>query len=211
MKLTRSSVSRRARSSRGAGQSERTTEGMPTERIEAFSDGVFSVILTIMVLELRAPRQVSWATLATLLPPLLIYFLSFIVVAIIWVNHHRAFYLTPFVNQKVLWLNNHLLLWVSLIPFVTALVGQDHGSSVSAALYGVVMLGGSAAFSMLRLVISRLAEEPGSQAESIHRSAHRRNIIGLSLYAISIGAAFLSPLISYAIFTAVALLYFVPV
>ncbi len=182
---------------------------MRTNRLEAFSDGVMAIVITIMVLELKAPEKLTVEELLHDVPVLMSYLLSFVMVAIVWVNHHHVFQLTERVDARVLWLNNHLLLWVSLTPFVTAVVGKNSDLPLAAALYGGVMFGSAFAFALLRRAIAAHGVSEAHIAR-LHRRAHLRNAIGVVAYLASIPLAYWSPKASYAIFVAVALMYFVP-
>ena len=113
---------------------------MPKNRLEAFSDGVIAILITIMVLELKVPHGTDWHALQPLLPVLVAYVLSFVYIAIYWNNHHHMLHAAHKVNGPILWANNHLLFWLSLVPFVTAWMGENHGASFPAAAYGVVLL-----------------------------------------------------------------------
>jgi len=180
-----------------------------TNRLEAFSDGVLAIVITIMVLELKAPDKLTVEELLRDVPVLMSYLLSFVMVAIVWVNHHRVFQLTERVDTRVLWLNNHLLLWVSLTPFVTAVVGKNSELPLAAALYGGVMFGSAFAFALLRRAIA--AQSAGAaHIVRLHRRAHVRNAIGVAAYLASMPLAYWSTRLSYAIFVAVALMYFLP-
>ena len=182
---------------------------MRTNRLEAFSDGVLAIVITIMVLELKAPDKLTVEELLRDVPVLMSYLLSFVMVAIVWVNHHQVFQLTERVDTRVLWLNNHLLLWVSLTPFVTAVVGKNSEVPLAAALYGGVMFGSAFAFALLRRAIA--AQVAGAaHVARLHRRAHVRNAIGVVAYLASIPLAYWSTRLSYAIFVAVALMYFLP-
>ncbi len=182
---------------------------MTTSRIEAFSDGVIAIILTIMVLELKVPRDSSTAALLERWPIFLSYLLSFLVVAIMWVNHHHILHSARRVTAGLLWANIHLLFWMSLIPFVTAYMGETHGAPLAVAVYGGVFAFGSTAFVILRKV---LAEHHLSDADltSHHRRAQRKNLLSLLLYASSIPLAFVWMWASVAIFVVIPLLYFLP-
>ena len=182
---------------------------MRTNRLEAFSDGVLAIVITIMVLELKAPERLTVEELLHALPVLMSYLLSFVMVAIVWVNHHHVFQLVEHVDARVLWLNNHLLLWVSLTPFVTSVVGQNSDAPLAAALYGGVMFGSASAFALLRHAIAAHSGDAAHVAP-LHRKAHIRNAIGVLAYLASMPLAYWSPKLSYAIFVAVALMYFVP-
>ena len=128
---------------------------MTTSRLEAFSDGVIAIIITIMVLELHVPHDDSARSLLGLLPVLLSYILSFTTVAIYWINHHHLIHLVQQVSTRLLWMNVHFLFWLSLLPFVTGLLGADVHSSNAAALYGLVAVGCSASYFALRQTVTR--------------------------------------------------------
>jgi uncharacterized membrane protein len=177
-------------------------------RLEAFSDGVLAIIITIMVLELRAPHDTDLAALRPLLPVLLSYVLSFVYLGIYWNNHHHMLYCTHRVTGAILWANLHLLFWLSLVPFVTAWMGENHLASTPTALYGVVLLMAAIAYWILQRQILR-AEGP----QSVLAAALGHDIKGkLSplLYALAIGAAFMHPEIADALYLLVALTWLIP-
>jgi uncharacterized membrane protein len=177
-------------------------------RLEAFSDGVIAILITIMVLELRVPRGPELADLLALLPVLLTYVLSFVFLAIYWNNHHHLLHATNKINGKVLWANMHLLFWLSLVPVVTAWLGGNLHSSVPVAAYGVVMLFAGMGFYILKeLIVS--ANGPNS-AIALALGADTKGKISPVLYLIAIPLAFLVPWISEAIYVFVALLWLVP-
>src|SRR6266853_930449 len=128
---------------------------MTKGRLEAFSDGVIAIIITIMVLELRAPHQSNPAALIPLIPVFLSYLLSFIFLGIYWSNHHHLLHAVEHVNGRVLWANLHLLFWLSLVPFVTGWMGENNFAAVPSAAYGVVMLGSAIAYTILQSAILR--------------------------------------------------------
>jgi uncharacterized membrane protein len=177
-------------------------------RLEAFSDGVLAIIITIMVLELRAPHETNIAALHPLLPVLLSYVLSFVFLGIYWNNHHHMLYCTGRVTGAILWANLHLLFWLSLVPFVTAWMGEHPFASTPAALYGVVLLMAGIAYLILQRQILR-SEGP----ESILALALSRDLKGkLSplLCAMAIGSAFVHPVIAYILYLVVALIWLIP-
>jgi uncharacterized membrane protein len=182
---------------------------MGTNRLEAFSDGVIAVIITIMVLELKLPRGTDLGSLESLVPQLLSYVLSFVTVAIMWVNHHHFLHSARRADARLLWSNNFLLFWMSLVPFVTALMGSHYQDPRAAALYGVVMCFCSLAFALLRTVISEHHRD-NPVVLSYHRRMWRKNVYSLVLYAAGVVLAFVDARISYAIFAFVALSYFLP-
>ena len=176
-------------------------------RLEAFSDGVIAVIITIMVLELKAPHPLTWPGLVGLAPVMLSYVLSFLVVAVMWVNHHHIVRTLRRVDGRILWMNLHLLFWMSLIPFTTSLVGENHGSSLATCLYGLNLAACSLAFPALTWEAWR--QSKAGQASS--RPPKWRGDIAVVLVYLSAAAlSFVSVYISYVIYAAVPLLYFVP-
>ena len=123
---------------------------MKKGRLEAFSDGVIAIIITIMVLELRIPHGSDWAALRPLVPVFFTYVLSFIYLGIYWNNHHHMLYVTEHVNGKILWANMHLLFWLSLVPFVTGWMGENHFAPLPTAVYGAVLLAAAVAYYVLQ-------------------------------------------------------------
>ena len=182
---------------------------MKTTRVEAFSDGVIAIILTIMVLELKVPRDATWHGLAAEWPLFVDYALSFTVVAIMWVNHHHLMYLAPRVSVSLLWANNHLLFWMSLTPFATSYLGEHPGTPMPVAIYGVVLTMASLSFVLLRGVINR------HHRDNLRMRKHNRRILKKTVfsaisYAASVPAAFLSIYASYLVFILIPLIYFIP-
>ena len=181
---------------------------MDKGRMEAFSDGVLAIIITIMVLELRVPHGTDVAALRPLLPVLLSYILSFVYLGIYWNNHHHMLHVTSRVGGTILWANLHLLFWLSLVPFVTSWMGENHFAPTPTALYGVVLLmAGVAYFILERTILAR--EGP----DSILRAAVGRDLKGKIsplLYLVAIPAAFVHQAIAGAIYVGVALMWLVP-
>ncbi len=182
---------------------------MGTNRIEAFSDGVIAVIITIMVLELKVPRDTTLTSLLSLAPQFLAYLLSFLVVAIMWVNHHHLLHVARHADARLLWSNNNLLFWMSLVPFVTAYMGNNHRDPRAVALYGAVLFMCGTAFAILRSAISS-HDRDNPDMVAHHRRTQRKNVISATLYAASAPLAFFDVRISFAIFAFVALSYFLP-
>ncbi|WP_455381858.1 TMEM175 family protein [Salinispira pacifica] len=181
---------------------------MEKNRLEAFSDGVLAIIITIMVLELRVPHDPSLRALAPLLPIFLSYVLSFLYLGIYWNNHHHLLKACRRVNGRILWANLHLLFWLSLFPFVTAWMGESLFASAPATLYGVVLLMAAVAYYILQ---SLIISEHGK--ESALAAVFGRDLKGkLSpvLYAAGIALSFLLPLLADAIYVAVALMWLIP-
>ncbi|MFY9672989.1 MAG: TMEM175 family protein [Terriglobales bacterium] len=182
---------------------------MGTNRLEAFSDGVIAVIITIMVLELKVPRDSTFASLLAVAPQFLAYVLSFLVVAIMWVNHHHLLHAARRADARLLWSNNNLLFWMSLVPFVTAYMGNNHRDPHAVAPYGAVMFMCSVAFFVLRRAISCHYRDD-SDLVAYHRRFLWKNLSSAILYGSSIPLAFVDVRISFFIFALVALSYFLP-
>jgi uncharacterized membrane protein len=181
---------------------------MPTNRLEAFSDGVLAIIITIMVLELKVPHGEGFAELRALWPVFLCYVLSFIYIGIYWNNHHHMMHAVKRVSGGVLWANLHLLFWLSLFPFVTGWMGENNFAALPSALYGVVLLMAAVAYSILVWTI--IAEEG---PDSLLKKAVGRDFkgnISTVLYAISIPLPFFVPWVAQVIFVGVALIWLVP-
>ena len=182
---------------------------MGTHRLEAFSDGVIAIIITIMVLELKVPHDTDVAALARLAPVFLSYALSFVVVAIYWVNHHHLLHITRHATGKVLWLNIHWLFWLSLVPFSTGYMGENHLAPLAVALYGFNMMASGIAFDLLRNGIStEHADTPALM--QMHRRARRKNALGMGLYAATMGLAYVSVWVSIGLFILIPAMYFMP-
>ena len=181
---------------------------MGSNRLEAFSDGVIAIIITIMVLELKVPHAGSSAALAPLIPVFLSYVLSFIYLGIYWNNHHHMLYASRKVTGAILWANLHLRFWLSLIPFATGWMGENHFAAAPTALYGAVLLMASIAYWILQQVIIAAQGE-----DSILRRAvgnDWKGKISPLLYALAILAAFWSHWISQSLYVLVALMWLVP-
>ena len=181
---------------------------MPKTRLEAFSDGVLAIIITIMVLELKVPHSESLGALAPLLPAFFSYVLSFIYLGIYWNNHHHMMHACSRVTGGVLWANLHLLFWLSLIPFVTGWMGENHFAVLPTAFYGVVLMMAGIAYWILS---SALVREQGP--DSLLATAIGKDIKGklsVVFYAAAIGLAFVNQWIAQAIYVLVALMWLVP-
>ena len=180
---------------------------MSKNRLEAFSDGVIAIIITIMVLELKVPHGAELAALAPLLPVFLTYCMSFVYVGIYWNNHHHMFQATEHVNGAILWANLHLLFWLSIVPFVTKWVGEYYGASLPTAVYGCVLVCAAIAYTILQALIVRL--QPQSKlAEAVARDVKGK--MSIVLYLVAIALAFARPWMSDALYVAVALIWLVP-
>jgi uncharacterized membrane protein len=182
---------------------------MGTNRLEAFSDGVIAVIITIMVLELKLPRDTTLVALRTLAPQFLSYLLSFLVVAIMWVNHHHLIHSARRADARLLWSNNALLFWMSLVPFVTAFMGNNPRDPRAVALYGVVLTLCSLSFLLLRSAIVQHHHD-NPDITDYHRRVQFKNLNSMLMYIASVPLAFVDVRISFFIFVFVALSYFLP-
>lgn len=181
---------------------------MTKGRMEAFSDGVFAVIITIMVLEMRPPRGVSLVSLQPVLPVFLSYVLSFVYVGIYWNNHHHLLQAAKHVAGGILWANLHLLFWLSLTPFVTAWMGENHFAPWPVALYGLVLLfAGTAYFILTKTLVAHHGKD-STLAKSIGRD--RKAKLSLIVYAAAIPLSFSEPWIACACYVMVAVMWFLP-
>jgi len=181
---------------------------MTSTRLEAFSDGVIAIIITVMVLELPAPHGTHLGALRPALPALLTYVLSFIYLGIYWNNHHHMLHLVQRVNGTVLWANMHLLFWLSLIPFVTGWMGESHLAPVPTAAYGVVLLMAAVAWPILVYAIVR-HEGPASRLRAAV-GAGTKEKVSLACYVSAVVVALVEPRIAAALYALVALLWLVP-
>jgi len=181
---------------------------MRTGRLEAFSDGVLAIIITIMVLEMRAPLGDDLAALAPLLPVFLSYVLSFVYLGIYWNNHHHLLHATHRVSAGVLWANLHLLFWLSLIPFVTRWMGENHFAPAPTATYGFVLLMAAIAYFILQGRI--LAAEGPASALAAALGRDLKGKASMALYLVAIPAAFALEWIAGAVYVLVALLWLIP-
>jgi len=181
---------------------------MTKSRVEAFSDGVIAIIITIMVLELRMPHEPTWAALSPIWPVLVSYLLSFIFLGIYWNNHHHLFQAVHHVTGGVMWANLHLLFWLSLVPAVTSWMGSTHFAALPVALYGVVLLGSAIAFTVLVQVLLRHHDADSPLAKAI--GSDTKGKVSLACYIAAVPLAFVHPLISCAVYVAVAVIWLVP-
>ncbi len=177
-------------------------------RLEAFSDGVLAIILTIMVLEMKVPHGTEPAALRPLIPVFLSYVLSFIYLGIYWNNHHHMLHVTHQVNGTILWANLHLLFWLSLVPFVTGWMGENHFAAAPTALYGIILLMAAMAYWLLQHAI--LAQEGPHSVLRAAIGRDRKGRLSPILYAIAIPVAFLHPWMAGALYVLVALIWLVP-
>lgn len=176
--------------------------------MEAFSDGVLAIIITIMVLEIKVPHGSNWEALGEVLPIFLSYVLSFIYIGIYWNNHHHMLQMADKVNGPVLWANLHLLFWLSLVPFVTGWMGENHFTTLPTALYGFILFMAGLAYFMLQQQLIKL-QGPGSQLKKAIGKDVKGKLSPI-LYLLSIVSAWWHPWISGAFFIGVALMWLVP-
>jgi uncharacterized membrane protein len=179
-----------------------------TDRLEAFSDGVMAVIITITAFGIEAPNGTTWHALAQRLPALLVYLLSFTAVGIYWNNHHHLLRVTEHINGAVMWANLHLLFWLSLVPVLTRWVASDYRYSLPASIYGVVALGAALGYMILVWAIVRRNGTESRLAQAI--GSDRKGKLSLVIYALGVGLAWVSPYIAYGCYAAVAVLWFIP-
>jgi len=177
-------------------------------RLEAFSDGVIAILITIMVLELRIPEGADWNAVRPIVPVFITYVLSFVFLGIYWNNHHHLLHTADRITGGILWANLHLLFWLSLTPFATGWMGRNNFAPLPTAMYGVVLLLAGLAYTILgRMIIaaqgphSRLKEAVGSDA---------KGLLSLAMYAVAIPLAFVNRWIAYALYVIVALMWLVP-
>jgi uncharacterized membrane protein len=181
---------------------------MEKDRLVAFSDGVIAVIITIMVLEMRAPAGADLAALYAVLPVFLVYVLSFIYLGIYWNNHHHMLHAVERVDGRVLWANLHLLFWLSLVPFVTGWMGENHFAAVPTALYGVVLLMAAVSYTLLQ---TALVASNGRHALLAHAvGCDLKGKLSIVCYLSAIPLAFVNQWISDALYILVALIWVVP-
>ena len=181
---------------------------MSKGRLEAFSDAVIAILITIMILELKVPHGEDWQAVGTTVPALLSYVLSFVFLGIYWNNHHHLMHVTERINGNVLWANLHLLFWLSLIPFMTNWIVDVHFAPLPTALYGVVLLLAAVAFWILLQAI--IAAQGRESALAMLVGDNRKGNISIVLYVIAIPLAFVHQALSYSIYVVLALIWLVP-
>ena len=177
-------------------------------RLEAFSDGVIAIIITIMVLELKIPSGTDLAALESETPVLGSYLLSFVFVGIYWNNHHHMLHLVKHVNGLILWANLHLLFWLSLVPFATRWMAESAYARGPVALYGLVLLGAALSYTILQRALIRDQGHDSPLAAAVGHD--RKGKLSLLAYAIGIGMAFVLPWVSLLLYIGVAILWFLP-
>jgi uncharacterized membrane protein len=181
---------------------------MKSSRLEAFSDGVLAIIITIMVLELKAPEKADLESLFSITPIFISYLVSFIYVGIYWNSHHHLFQITESVNGKVLWANLHLLFWLSLIPFTTSWIGENHVEPIPVALYGFVFFMSGVAF----LILKNSLLNHHDKSSLIHQmvGSHNKEYLSLGIYFIGILLAFFNTYIAILLFMGVGFVWLLP-
>lgn len=181
---------------------------MEKNRLEAFSDGVIAIIITIMVLELKVPHGSDWEALRPLLGVFFSYVLSFIYIGIYWNNHHHMLQVVKRVNGKILWANLHLLFWLSLLPFATGWMGENHFTKLPIALYGFVLLMAGLAY----LILSRLLIQHHGADSTLARAIGKdfKGILSVIVYSVAIALSFVTPALSFTLYILVALLWLLP-
>jgi len=181
---------------------------MTKGRMEAFSDGVIAIIITIMVLELRVPHGADLKALSPLWPKIVSYALSFLFLGIYWTNHHHLIQAVKYVSGGVLWANLHLLFWLSLVPFVTGWIGETHFAALPVAVYGLVMLLAGTAYFVLTRVLLRVHGSDSTLAHAVGRDF--KGQVSLAIYAAAVILAFLQPIVSCALYLLVSIMWLVP-
>jgi TMEM175 potassium channel family protein len=181
---------------------------MSKGRLEAFSDGVIAIIITIMVLELKIPHEAGVDALRPLLPILLSYVLSFVYIGIYWNNHHHLFQAVRQVNGRILWANMNLLFWLSLIPFVTGWMGENHFAAWPVALYGMVLLLAGIAYVILTRILVIYHGGDSVLATAVGRDFKGK--VSIALYAVAIPLSFVNPLFAELLYILVAVMWFIP-
>lgn len=181
---------------------------MHKNRLEAFSDGVIAILITIMVLELKVPHEATWEALRPLWPVLLCYVLSFVYLGIYWNNHHHLLHAAQYVTGGVLWANAHLLFWLSLVPFVTTWMGENHFAALTVAAYGVILLLAALAYTILVRCLLASHAPDSLLARAIGRD--RKGNLSLLFYVCGIPLSFLWAPLGLAAYASVAIIWLVP-
>jgi uncharacterized membrane protein len=181
---------------------------MTKGRLEAFSDGVLAIIITIMVLEMKVPHGDTLASLKPLLPVFLSYILSFTYVGIYWNNHHHMMQSVKHVNGKILWANTILLFWLSLVPFSSGWMGENHFSLVPVVLYGINMLMCAISYYILSQILVKVHGKNSALANAVGKD--KKGMVSLIIYVLGIGLSFIQPLIGFSLYIVVAVIWFIP-
>lgn len=181
---------------------------MTRNRLEAFSDGVIAIIITIMVLELKVPHDATLAGLKPLVPVLVSYVMSFIYIGIYWSNHHHLLHTVEHVNGRILWANLHLLFWLSLVPFVTAWMGENHFANAPVSVYGMVLLAASIAYFVLTRVLIRTHGWDSQLGKAVGKDF--KGQISTGIYVIAVPLAWLNAWLAFSLYVLVAIMWLVP-
>jgi uncharacterized membrane protein len=181
---------------------------MTKGRLEAFSDGVIAIIITIMVLEMKVPHGDSFESLKPVLPVFISYIISFIYLGIYWNNHHHLMHVVRNINGKVLWANVHLLFWLSLVPFVTGWMGENHFTKWPVILYGIVLLMAAVSYFILTRTLLSIHDKESTLAIALGKDW--KGILSLLTYALGIGFCFIHPLLGFGLYVVVAIIWFIP-
>ena len=176
--------------------------------MEAFSDGVLAIIITIMVLEMKVPHGDTLNTLKPLVPVFISYVLSFVYIGIYWNNHHHMLHAAHKINGTVLWANTHLLFWLSIVPFVTGWMGENNFTTIPVALYGVVLLMAAVAYYLLAHCLTGLHGKDSEFTNAL--GSDRKGKISVIIYAAGIALCFIHPLIGFSLYVLVAIIWFIP-
>jgi uncharacterized membrane protein len=177
-------------------------------RLEAFSDGVFAVLITILVLELHVPHGADVAALRGIMPNLAIYLLSFVFIGLYWNNHHHMFQAISRVDGRALWANHHLLFWLSLVPFGTAWLGAEAFAALPTAFYGFVLLCAGIAYRILQYTVLQTNEDTAPLRQAVGRD--NKGMVSIVLYLVALACAFTAPIYAYVCYILVALMWIVP-
>ena len=177
-------------------------------RLEAFSDGVIAIIITIMVLELKVPHGTGLDALSPLVPVFISYVLSFVFIGIYWNNHHHMLHAVGKVNGRILWANLHLLFWLSLVPFVTGWMGENHFAALPVALYGVVLLMAGIAYFVLARSLAAHHGKESTLALALGKDTKGK--ASVAIYAAAVPLSFVNPWIAFSMYIAVAIIWFIP-
>jgi uncharacterized membrane protein len=181
---------------------------MTKGRLEAFSDGVIAIIITIIVLELRVPHGTDWSALKTMVPELVLYVLSFVMIGIYWNNHHHLMHATTRIHGGILWANLHLLFWLSLVPFTTRWMGEKRLARLPTAAYGIVLLMAGIAYTILALTIVQNEGAHSALAKALGKDIKGK--FSLVAYVLAVAASFWHPIIAIALYAFVAMIWLIP-
>lgn len=177
-------------------------------RMEAFSDGVIAIILTIMVLDMKVPKGGNWRDLGEVYPVFLSYILSYVNIGLYWNNHHHMLYTAVHINGKALWANIHLLFWLSLVPFTTGWMGENHFATIPVALYGTVLFMAGIAYYILEQVLIKIHGKDSTLARAVGKDF--KGILSVVIYLVAVPIAFFNPVISLVLYGCVAGMWFIP-